>query len=50
MLYAQPGEGDRIGMSLKHIAHVLCVTESRISLLHTKAMVMLQRTLSGQGI
>lgn len=47
MLYA-PG-GGRIGMSLKEIAGVLSVTESWISLLHTKAMIQLQRTLSGQA-
>lgn len=35
-------------MSLKEIASVLEVTESWVSLLHTRAMVTLQRTLSGQ--
>lgn len=34
------------GMALKEIAHVLEVTESWVSLLHTRAMVNLQRTLA----
>lgn len=38
------------GMSLKEIAVVLQVTESWVSLLHTRAMVVLQRTLTGQGV
>jgi RNA polymerase sigma factor for flagellar operon FliA len=49
MLYATPEQG-RVGMSLKDIALVLQVTESWISLLHTRAMVVLQRTLAGQAI
>jgi len=48
MLYVTP-EKDRVGMSLKSIAEVLQVTESWISLLHTRSMVILQRTLSGQS-
>jgi RNA polymerase sigma factor (sigma-70 family) len=48
MLYATPGE--KVGMSLKDIALVLQVTESWISLLHTRAMIVLQRTLAGQAI
>ena len=36
------------GMTLKTIAEVLEVTESWVSFLHTRAMVVLQRTLSGQ--
>lgn len=47
MLYA-PGGGE--GMSLKVIAEILQVTESWISLLHTRSMVCLQRTLSGQSV
>jgi RNA polymerase sigma factor for flagellar operon FliA len=50
MLYAHPTGDGQIGMSLKEIACVLGVTESWISLLHTRAMVMLQRTLSGQAL
>jgi RNA polymerase sigma factor FliA len=46
MLYVTP-EKDGVGMSLKSIAEVLQVTESWISLLHTRSMVILQRTLSG---
>lgn len=34
------------GMTLKEIAKVLQVTESWVSLLHTRSMVLLQRTLS----
>lgn len=49
MLYATPEQG-RVGMSLKDIAAVLQVTESWISLLHTRAMIVLQRTLAGQAI
>jgi RNA polymerase sigma factor for flagellar operon FliA len=49
MLYASP-EGGKVGMSLKDIAVVLDVTESWISLLHTRSMVVLQRTLAGQAI
>lgn len=49
MLYATPDQG-RVGMSLKDIAAVLRVTESWISLLHTRAMIVLQRTLAGQAI
>lgn len=37
------------GMTLKDIAKVLEVTESWVSLLHTRAMVVLQRTLAGQS-
>jgi len=48
LLYATPGE--KVGMSLKDIALVLQVTESWISLLHTRAMIVLQRTLAGQAI
>jgi RNA polymerase sigma factor FliA len=48
MLYATSGE--KVGMSLKDIALVLQVTESWISLLHTRAMIVLQRTLAGQAI
>lgn len=47
MLYAPTVRG--CGMSLKEIAVVLQVTESWISLLHTRSMVMLQRALSGEG-
>lgn len=36
-------------LSLKEIASVLEVTESWVSLLHTRAMVTLQRTLAGQA-
>jgi RNA polymerase sigma factor FliA len=49
MLYASPS-GSKVGMSLKDIAVVLDVTESWISLLHTRSMVILQRTLAGQAI
>ena len=49
MLYATPDKG-RVGMSLKDIAAVLQVTESWISLLHTRSMVVLQRTLAGQAL
>lgn len=48
LLYATPG--DKVGMSLKDIAKVLQVTESWISLLHTRAMIVLQRTLAGQSL
>lgn len=37
------------GMALKEIARALEVTESWVSLLHTRAMVNLQRTLAGQN-
>jgi RNA polymerase sigma factor FliA len=49
LLYATPDKS-RVGMSLKDIAVVLQVTESWISLLHTRAMIVLQRTLAGQAI
>jgi len=49
MLYATPDKG-KVGMSLKDIAAVLQVTESWISLLHTRSMVVLQRTLAGQAL
>jgi RNA polymerase sigma factor for flagellar operon FliA len=49
MLYATPDEG-KVGMSLKDIAVLLQVTESWISLLHTRAMIVLQRTMAGQAI
>jgi len=50
MLYATPAHKGRVGMSLKDIAAVLQVTESWISLLHTRSMIYLQRTLAGQAI
>lgn len=54
MLYATPAEGGdgtgKVGMSLKDIAIVLDVTESWISLLHTRSMIILQRTLAGQAL
>lgn len=37
------------GMALKEIARVLEVTESWVSLLHTRALIDLQRTLAGQN-
>ena len=53
MLYAteveKPDGSKDIGMALKEIARVLEVTESWVSLLHTRAMVTLQRTLAGQA-
>jgi RNA polymerase sigma factor for flagellar operon FliA len=48
MLYTVTDKG-KVGMTLKDIAGVLQVTESWISLLHTRAMVCLQRTLAGQA-
>jgi RNA polymerase sigma factor for flagellar operon FliA len=38
------------GLSLKYIASVLGVTESWVSLLHTRALVVLQRTLAGAAV
>lgn len=53
MLYVrevpQPDGTVNIGMPLKEIARVLEVTESWVSLLHTRSMVLLQRTLAGQA-
>lgn len=53
MLYvvesAQPDGTVRLGMTLREIAGVLEVTESWVSLLHTRAMVRLQQALTGQA-
>lgn len=50
MLYVTNQASTSSGMSLKDIAKVLAVTESWVSLLHTRSMVLLQRTLSGQPL